>query len=101
VIEQLKDELRKLAHEKIMQEEAGQRLESQVGRAKDKNRELKSKVQDLEQSEKRLATALAERDRELEREKNLAKTRGQKLEHKLQKKKEKIRQMIFDFQEKE
>ena len=44
---------------------------------------------------------LAERDRELEREKNMAKTRGQKLEHKLQKKKEKIRQMIFDFQEKE
>ena len=84
-----------------MQEEAGQRLESQVARAKDKNRELKSKVQDLEQSEKRLATALAERDRELEREKNIAKTRGQKLEHKLQKKKEKIRQMIFDFQEKE
>lgn len=59
-----------------MQEEAGQRLESQVARAKDKNRELKSKVQDLEQSEKRLATALAERDRELEREKNIAKTRG-------------------------
>lgn len=80
MIEQLKDELRKLAHEKIMQEEAGQRLESQVARAKDKNRELKfilkSKVQDLEQSEKRLATALAERDRELEREKNIAKTRG-------------------------
>ena len=101
MIEQLKDELRKLAHEKIMQEEAGQRLECQIARAKDKNRELKSKVQDLEQSEKRLATALAERDRELEREKNLAKTRGQKLEHKLQKKKEKIRQMIFDFQEKE
>jgi len=30
----------------------------------------------LEQSEKRLATALAERDRELEREKNMSKTRG-------------------------
>ena len=101
VIEQLKDELRKLAHEKIMHEETVQRLETQATRSKEKYRELKSKVSDLEQSEKRLATALAERDRELEREKNMSKTRGQKLEQKLQKKKEKIRQMIFEFQEKE
>jgi len=40
-----------------------------VARSKEKTRDLKSKVSDLESSEKRLATALAERDRELEREK--------------------------------
>ena len=60
-------------------------------RNKEKTRDLKSKVSDLESSEKRLATALAERDRELEREKTQAKTRGQKLEAKLSKKKEKVR----------
>ena len=48
VIEQLKDELRKLAHEKIMQEETVQRFESQAVRSKDKNRDLKSKVSELE-----------------------------------------------------
>ena len=73
MIEQLKDELRRLAHEKVMQEEVVGRMEGQVQRNKEKHRELKSKLQDLEQSEKRLATALAERDRELEREKNTAK----------------------------
>lgn len=56
-----------------MQEEVVGRMEGQVQRNKEKHRELKSKLQDLEQSEKRLATALAERDRELEREKNTAK----------------------------
>ena len=68
VIEQLKDELRKLAHDKIMQEEMIQRLEGQISRSKDKIRDLKLKRAELEQSEKRLAQALAERDRELERE---------------------------------
>ena len=68
VIEQLKDELRKLAHDKIMQEEMIQRLEGQISRSKDKIRDLKLKRTELEQSEKRLAQALAERDRELERE---------------------------------
>ena len=68
VIEQLRDELRKLAHDKIMQEEMIQRLEGQISRSKDKIRDLKLKRTELEQSEKRLAQALAERDRELERE---------------------------------
>jgi len=44
VIEQLKDELRKLAHEKIMHEETVLRLETQAARSKEKYRELKSKV---------------------------------------------------------
>lgn len=62
---------------------------------------MKSKILDLESSEKRLASALAERDRELEREKTMSKTRGQKLEGKLQKKKEKIRQLISEYQDKD
>ncbi len=48
VIEQLKDELRKLAHDKIMQEELINRLESKIGRTKDKNKELKGRVNELE-----------------------------------------------------
>lgn len=101
VIEQLKDELRKLAHDKILQEEMIQRLEGQISRNKEKIRDLKLKKAELEQSEKRLAQALAERDREVEREKGQFKIKFQKLEGKLQKKKDKIRGLIFDFQEKE
>lgn len=44
---------------------------------------------------------IAERDRELEREKGQSKLRMQKMENKLLKKKDKMRSMIFDFQEKE
>jgi chromosome segregation ATPase len=70
VIEQLKDELRKLAHDKILQEEMIQRLEGQICRCKDKIKDLKQKRQELEQSEKRLASVVAERDRDLERERS-------------------------------
>ncbi len=48
MIEQLKDELRKLAHDKILNEENLQKLETQLTRGKEKNRDLKSKVTDLE-----------------------------------------------------
>ena len=80
-----------------MQEEMIQRLEGQISRNKDKIRDLKLKRAELEQSEKRLASALAERDREFEREKGQSKLKAQKLENKLQKKKDKIRGMIFDY----
>jgi hypothetical protein len=78
-----------------------QRLEGQISRSKDKVKDLKLKKLELEQSEKRLASVLAERDREFEREKGNNKLKVQKLENKLQKKKDKIRAMIFDFQEKD
>lgn len=40
---------------------------------------------------------IAERDKDFEREKGQNKLKVQKLENKLQKKKDKIRTMIFDF----
>lgn len=58
VIEQFKDELRKLTHDKIMLEEMIQRLEGQVSRVKDKNKGLKLRCSDLEQSEKRAVMML-------------------------------------------
>ena len=76
VIEQLKDELRKLAHDKIINEEMIQRLEGQISRTKDKNKDLKGKLQDLEQTEKRISGALNEKEREIEKEKGAHKTRG-------------------------
>ena len=45
-----------------------QRLEGQVSKYKDKIKDLKAKKSELEQSEKRLAAVLAERDRDIERE---------------------------------
>lgn len=48
VMEQLKDELRKLAHDKICHEELIGRLEGQVERLKGKNKELKGRVNELE-----------------------------------------------------
>eukprot|EP00347_Sterkiella_histriomuscorum_P020750 403336615 len=101
VIEQLRDELRKLAHEKIVQEEQIQRVESDLLKYKDKNRDLKIKRHDQDQTEKRLNQMLAERDKEFEREKGYNKLKVQKFENKLQKKKDKIRDMIFDFQQKD
>ena len=100
-MDQLKDEIRKLAHDKILNEETIQRLESQLERSKSKSRDLKTRLGELEASEKRLAASLAERDRELDRERQQSKTRGSKLEGKLQKKKERIRQLINEYQEKD
>ena len=100
-MDQLKDEIRKLAHDKIINDETIQRLESQIERTKGKSRDLKLRLADLEASEKRLAGSLAERDRELDRERQQSKTRGSKLEQKLQKKKERIRQLIAEYQEKD
>ncbi len=97
VMEQLRDELRKLAHDKILQEEMIQRMEGQISRSKEKIKDLKSKRAELEQSEKRLATVVAERERDIERERNLSKSKATKIETKLQKKKDKIRGLIFDF----
>ncbi len=44
VIENLKDELRKLAHEKIIQEELVQRLEGSASRYKAKYKDIKYKT---------------------------------------------------------
>lgn len=66
VMEQLKDELRKLAHDKIINEEMIQRLEGQLSRNKNKNKNLKAKVSDFESCEKRLTNSLAERDRDID-----------------------------------
>ncbi len=55
-------------------------MESQIERTKGKSRDLKLRLADLEASEKRLAGSLAERDRELDRERQQSKTRGSKLE---------------------
>jgi hypothetical protein len=58
---------------------------------------LKGRLADLEQSEKQLTALLKERERELEKDRTASKNRLTKLENKMQKKKEKIRQMIFNF----
>ncbi len=52
-----------------------QRLEGQISRNKEKIKDLKVKRTELEQSEKRLASLIAERDREFEREKGSGKLR--------------------------
>lgn len=72
-------------------------MEGQISRNKEKIKDLKSKRVELEQSEKRLASVIAEREREIERERNLNKSKNFKNESKLQKKKDKIRGLIFDF----
>lgn len=64
-------------------------------------KDLKDKKTELEQSEKRLAQVLAERDRELERDKNQYKSKISSLESKLGKKKELIRDLEFECSEKE
>lgn len=83
VIDQLKQELSRLAHEKVMQEELTARVEAQGLRNKERAREWKAKVQELEGEVKRLSGVVMEKDREVERERNGAKVRGQKLEGKL------------------
>ncbi len=60
-------------------------------------KDQKEKRVELEQSEKRLASVVAERDREMEREKGQNKNRIQLLEQKLANKKEKIKELIFDY----
>ena len=50
--------------------------------------------------EKKLLASLNEREKELDKDKTTSKSRCTKLESKLQRKKEKIRQMIFDYEQK-
>ena len=94
VIEGLKDELRKLAHDKIIQEELVQRLETQAARYKGKYKEQKAKITELEHAEKLLASSLNDREREFERDRGTGKSKVQKLEVKLQRKKDKVRALV-------
>lgn len=101
VIEGLKDELRKLAHDKIIQEELSQKLETQAARYKDKYRSQKGKIRELEQAEKLLASQLNERERELERDRGSRVSKEQKLEVKLQRKRDKVRALVAQSHERE
>lgn len=80
-----------MAHDKICMEDVIHRLESQLARTKEKNKDLKSKVSELEQSEKRLLSSLGDREKEIDKDRNTTKSRYSKMEQKLQRKKEKIR----------
>jgi len=101
VIEGLKDELRKLAHDKIIQEELVHKLETQAARYKDKYRGQKGKISELEQTEKLLASQLNERERELERDRGSRVSKEQKLEVKLQRKSDKLMALVAQSHERE